>query len=180
MSGMTSPPLHVAPACLGDARAIAEVHVRSWRHAYRDLLPAPYLRLLSVERREAMWLASLTHRRADLLVAREGPDVVGFVAFGPSRDGDARAGTSEVWACYVDPACWSRGVGRALWSQMLERVRDDQARAVSLWVLERNERALRFYRQQGFHPDESPLKVVHVAGVPLHEARLVLPLAAAT
>lgn len=175
---MTSPTLHIGPACLGDARAIAEVHVRSWRHAYRDLLPATYLQLLSVERREAMWLASLTQRRAELLVAHEGSDLVGFVAFGPSRDGDARANTAEVWAFYVEPACWSRGVGEALWREMHERMRDSGAGAVSLWVLERNDRALRFYRRRGFLPDDGPLKVVNVAGVPLNEARLVLPLVA--
>jgi hypothetical protein len=38
-----------------DARAIAEVHVKSWRAAYRDLLPQDFLQGLSVDRREQQW-----------------------------------------------------------------------------------------------------------------------------
>jgi hypothetical protein len=41
-----------------DARSVAEVHVASWRHAYRGLLPDDYLERLSVDDREAMWLGS--------------------------------------------------------------------------------------------------------------------------
>ena len=175
----TSLPLHIGPACLGDARAIAEVHVRSWQQAYRHMLPSTYLSLLSVERREAMWLASMTQRRPELVVAHEGPDLVGFVAFGPSRDGDADAGAAEVWAFYVEPAYWSRGVGLALWNEALERMADDGARSVTLWVIEHNERALKFYRRAGFEADAGPRKVVNVGGVQLREVRQVLRLSPA-
>ena len=40
-------------ATLADARAIAELHVASWRAAYVGILPPAYLEGLSVEEREA-------------------------------------------------------------------------------------------------------------------------------
>ncbi len=43
-----------------DARSVAEVHVASWRHAYRGLLPDDYLERLSVDDREAMWLGAFS------------------------------------------------------------------------------------------------------------------------
>jgi len=42
----------IRPATPEDARAIAEVHVASWRYAYRGLLPDDVLDRLSVEERE--------------------------------------------------------------------------------------------------------------------------------
>jgi hypothetical protein len=43
-------------------------------------------------------------------VALEGDEVCGFATTGPAR-GDART-VGEVYAIYVDPTVWARGVGR--------------------------------------------------------------------
>jgi hypothetical protein len=40
--------MQIQPATLDDCRAIAELHVESWRHAYQQILPAAYLASLSV------------------------------------------------------------------------------------------------------------------------------------
>ena len=47
--------MDVRPATVHDARAIATVHVRSWRSAYTGLLPDGYLESLSVDRGASMW-----------------------------------------------------------------------------------------------------------------------------
>jgi hypothetical protein len=49
----------VRPAVQADARSIAEVHVETWRVAYRGQVPADYLESLSVDQRESMWRAML-------------------------------------------------------------------------------------------------------------------------
>ncbi|KQW02275.1 GNAT family N-acetyltransferase [Rhizobacter sp. Root1221] len=176
---MSPHPIRTGPACLHDAREIAEVHVRSWQQAYRNILPRAYLSGLSVARREAMWLESMTKHRPELVVAHVDDDLVGFVAFGPSRDGDAREGVAEIWAFYVEPAYWSTGVGQALWHAALDQLNDQGASAVTLWVIDDNERALRFYERAGFAADAGPLKVVNVGGVSLREVRQVLHLSPA-
>jgi hypothetical protein len=75
----------------GDARAIAEVHVASWRHAYRGLLPDDYLDRLSVEERERTRREHLEDPSSGwgTLVVDDGGRVVGFSTYGPSRDQDA-------------------------------------------------------------------------------------------
>ena len=71
----------------GDSRAIAEVHVASWRAAYVDIVSSEYLASLSVEQRQASWQQQLAEGEPEVLVAREGSSVPGFVAFGRCRLG---------------------------------------------------------------------------------------------
>src|SRR5207247_7924466 len=50
----------IRAAVVDDARAIAEVHVGSWRSTYRGQLPDDLLDRLSVDEREAQWSSGLT------------------------------------------------------------------------------------------------------------------------
>jgi ribosomal protein S18 acetylase RimI-like enzyme len=166
--------MHITPATPDDCPAIAALHVASWQQAYAHLLPAEYLASLSVARREASWRQVLAEDRSELLVARSGTEVLGFVSFGPSRDADAPAGRGEVWALYVSPGAWSTGVGRALWDAGRERLVALGFRSVSLWVLAGNERALRFYRLAGFSVEEGCETTFEMGGAMLREVRLLI------
>ena len=165
--------LVVTPASLEDADAIARVHVESWQEAYRSLLPAGYLASLSIEQRAATWRRSLESGTPRLLVARHDGELVGFIAFGPSRDEGAAASCGEVWALYLAPSMWSRGAGRRLWLAALNRMLDQGCETVSLWVIATNERAIRFYRAAGFRADAASLKEFTLGGVALQEIRHV-------
>ena len=67
-----------------DARAIAEVHVASWRWAYRDDLPAEFLDGLSGGRPGARVgrVARAGRPGAGTLVAELDGGIVGFCSFG--------------------------------------------------------------------------------------------------
>ena len=80
---------------------------------------------------------------------------LGFVSVGPSRD---EHGVGELYAIYVDPDEWSRGAGRALIVRAEERLAEQYAEA-TLWVLEENPRARRFYESAGWQPDGGRQKV---------------------
>jgi ribosomal protein S18 acetylase RimI-like enzyme len=163
--------MHVEPATLADARAVAEVHVLAWRAVYEGIVPADYLATLSVEKREAVWRDAIAKGTPELWVARIEGRIVGWVAFGPCRDQDASPQAGEIWAIYVAPAHWSRGVGRALWRTARERLLLDGYQFVSLWVLAENLRAIRFYQAAGFTPDLSLTKELVLGGKPLQEVR---------
>jgi len=164
--------VHLRRAVGADARAIAEVHVETWRHAYRALLPAPFLEALQVERREDHW-----RREIDLLapprrpwVADVGGDVVGFVSAGPSRDDDAAPRTGEVYAIYVRPACWDRGIGRNLLAHAVRDLQEHGYEAATLWVLEQNAQARSFYEAAGWSLDPSS-RTETIGGVEVVEVR---------
>jgi hypothetical protein len=56
-----------------DCRAIAEVHVESWQHAYKDILPDTYLASLSVTEREEMWRCMVSGRREQYWSGKRNP-----------------------------------------------------------------------------------------------------------
>ena len=137
-----------------DARACAEVHVEGWRWAYRGLLPDDYLDRLSVEDRERMWRQGFAEPGERVAwVAERGGRVVGFCVTGPSEDADADRATAEVYAIYLLPEVEGTGVGRRLFEHAVEDLRRRGFRRATLWVLEANERARRFYERAGWRTD---------------------------
>jgi RimJ/RimL family protein N-acetyltransferase len=145
----------IREASPSDARAIAEVHVASWRWAYRDDLPAGSLDALSVDDRERMWVEWLTSdgRAAGTLVAKEKGRVIGFCSFGPCRDDDASERTAEVMTIYVLEDVAGRGIGRELLASATDRLRALDYEKARLWVMASNARSRRFYEKAGWSWD---------------------------
>ena len=169
--------MQIESTTLEDCHGIAETHVESWRGAYKDILPAQYLASLSVAEREEMWRRMVERQPSHLLVARDAGQVVGFVAFGASRDEDAPADRAEVWAIYVRPAFWSVGAGRQLWLAAKRQILAEGYKTVSLWVVADNQRAIRFYESAGFVAEPESRKQFELGGALLEEVRYVLRLA---
>ncbi len=165
--------MEVQPATSEDCRAIAEVHVASWQHAYRGILSEQYLASLAVVEREAMWRRMVERQPSHLLVARANGKVVGFVAFGASRDEGVPNDRAEIWAIYVEAASWSTGAGRQLWLEALQRIVAEGYKSVSLWVIAGNERAVRFYERAGFVVEPESRKSFELGGTTLEELRYV-------
>ena len=138
-----------------DARAIAEVHVDSWRAAYRGQLTDDYLDGLKVEDRIDQHRRTLEEPRADwrTWVAEDGGRVTGFAVTGPSEDADAQDKTGEVYAIYLDPEQVGSGLGRALFERAVGDLRERGFTEATLWVLGTNDRARRFYEVAGWKPD---------------------------
>lgn len=148
----------VRPAEPRDAPAIARIHIGTWQVAYRGQLPDAFLDGLAAEldRRTQMWktfIAEAASRNWTQLVAEEGSRVTGFVTFGPSSDDPLDPKVGEVYAIYVDPTYWDRGDGRALFAAAVRGLTDAGFREATLWVLDTNARARRFYEIAGWATD---------------------------
>jgi ribosomal protein S18 acetylase RimI-like enzyme len=154
---------------LRDAHEIATVHVRSWQVAYRGIVPDEFLRILSIETREARWRELLSLTSPETWVAEVEARVVGWISFGASRDDDALSNVGEVHAIYVLADHWSTGVGWQLWLKARQRLRELNFERATLWVLAENARAIGFYRAAGFIP--SSTRVVDIGGKSLSEIR---------
>lgn len=162
--------LVVRAATADDAAAVANVHVRSWQVAYRGLVPDAYLEGLRAEDRMARYtLGDSDPNLPSTLVAVSDGAVCGFATTGPSRVTDA-SGAGEVLALYVDPPAWGLGVGRRLLAEARAHLGRRGYGAAVLWVLVGNERAQRFYRADGWRPDDL-LRRDEVWGVPVDEVR---------
>lgn len=147
----------VRDATADDAHAIAELHVRAWRSAYRGILAAQLLGELSVDLREQSWRSLLARDpQPGFTLAAEGEDgtVEGFLSAAlPSEDEDAGERTAQITATYVDPARWGEGVGRSMMEVALQRLLDEGWGAVTAWVFLRNAQGRAFFARAGFRLD---------------------------
>jgi ribosomal protein S18 acetylase RimI-like enzyme len=134
------PAVLIREAVPADARAMARVHVDSWRTTYRGIIADSVLDELSYELRERNWHSALTeHSDRNFIHVVESDDgrVVGFVAAGKGREGrpDFQA---EVFAIYVLQEFHGRGCGKALMLASAERLLQEGMRSMLLWVLVEN------------------------------------------
>jgi ribosomal protein S18 acetylase RimI-like enzyme len=164
--------IQVRPATLRDARTIAEIHVSTWQAAYAGLVPDDHLSAQSVEKREALWRDAIKFSEPQVVVALDGNAVVGFAGFDRSRDPKTKSTTGEIWAMYVAPDYWGEGAGLALWDACREGLLEEGCTEVTLWVLLRNDRALRFYDLAGFKREMNTAKTVPMGSGKVEEIRL--------
>ena len=152
-----------------DLNGKAYVHWQSWKETYAGLVDPSFLAARTRE-------ASLKYAEhafdvgyPTLIAADERDRVIGFADYGPCRDADA-ADAGEVYAIYVLREYYGTGVGPALMNAALEQLKD-RPKAV-VWVLQGNERAIRFYQKMGFRFDGKQ-KTIRL-GSDVTELRMIL------
>ena len=138
-----------------DADEIGRIQVETWRAAYTGLMPDEAIAEFDVAARQRMWregLARTPRPGSATFVVVDSGEVVGFASVGASRGDDAEL-EAELYAIYLHPSRWDRGIGRALLQRAEESMRSSGFREAVLWVLEGNERGERFYRAAGWEHD---------------------------
>lgn len=169
--------MEIRPAILPDSLSVAEIHVESWKYAYRGLVPDSVLDSITVKTRMKHWVKAIEAGSPRLRIAEKDSVIVGWVAFGPSRDEDASPKTGEIEAIYVHPGHWGKGIGKALLAAAVQVLSAQKYARITLWVLSKNTRAARFYRGQGFQIDSCPPKVSKRGDQVLEELRYKIGLA---
>ena len=168
----------VRSAAPRDAKAIAEIHVATWQAAYEGLIPDEVLQAMTIEKRLAYWKEAIEYSDPQILVALDNDNdkVIGFVGFDRSRDPGTKSSVGEIWAMYVTPPHWRKGVGLVLWDGARDGLKEEGCTQVTLWALLANERALQFYEQAAVFKREMPsLRTTAYGKIKLEEIRLKRP-----
>ena len=102
-----------------------------------------------------MWPALLEQEGVRILVAEEpgAQGLLGYSAYGTSRDPDAGGATGEVRTFFVASASWRRGVGTAMMNRALRDLREMGFADATVWSFADNARANSFYEHNGFERD---------------------------
>ena len=143
----------------------AFVHWKAWQEAYQGIVAPSYLDRMTLEKCEA-----IAYRWPDnILVAKDGENVVGFAGFGQCRNDDL-PDAGEVFAIYILAAYYGQGVGYQLMQEALKQL--SAYSQVAVWVFKDNRRAIRFYERCGYRFDgrEEVLQL----DAPATEVRMVL------
>ncbi len=142
--------VEVRKATLADASAIATVHVAAWKEAYRGIVADEVLNNLSVQRRTAQWVNSLSdeaHPYHRAFVAEMDGQVVGFSNFGSPQIKDSGF-DGELFAIYILQAAHKQGIGRKLVVEVVMSMRELGYKSMMVWVL-RDNPARGFYERLG-------------------------------
>lgn len=144
-----------------EAQAFADLHLSTALHAYAHIFPpdAPVPTLSDLERR---WSAVLHADRQTVLAVDVDGAVAGVVCGGPDEL-DETAG--HLTRLYVRPEHWGRGIGRALHDACVRQLRESDFEVATLWVLDRNERARRWYEGLGWKITGGYKTVYEPAGI---------------
>ena len=141
--------MNIRKAVRADTTRIAEIHVRSWQAAYKDLLPEDFLSTLDIHKREKMWNSCLEENGQLFVVEDSDSKIIGFLHLNESTEQDLREAT-ELTAIYLDPEYYGSGVGTVFYKRIEENVHTDY---LYLWVLSTNRIGIAFYEKNGFEPD---------------------------
>lgn len=139
----------IRPATPADAEAISAIHISARQQAYADFVSPQALSAMAKDVTPRMWAKRLP--RGWGLVAVEDGVVVGFVYVCPNHE--RLPGVGDLEALHVDPVHQGRGIGGRLHDAGLEILTRQGFSSLVLWVLEGNERAMRFYRGRGWEHD---------------------------
>jgi RimJ/RimL family protein N-acetyltransferase len=153
--------LTLRPAQPSDAYDIVRINADGWRRAYTGIVPDDVLAAIDVDQRARRHKRRMLDEQTHETLVAVDPDepvvpdrIVGYVYFGPYRDGDRLdPGIGEVCAIYVDPPAWGTGAGRLLLTGAVDRLAAAGRTEVRLWVLADNHPARGFYAHLGFQPD---------------------------
>jgi len=144
----------VREAVQDDARAMAEVHVRAWQDGYRGQMPDHFLDGMTNELdvRTERWKRVLvgSEDTRTWVAVNEGR-VVGIATAGDTRDDDHDGGELLMINCVAD--AWGTGAGQQLLDEAVAYLRARSFSHATLWVLDSNARARRFYERNGWEPD---------------------------
>jgi ribosomal protein S18 acetylase RimI-like enzyme len=142
-------------ATVDRAEDIGYVHAMSWQSAYQGIVPQEYLANITPEKRADMYRKTLPSSQDEYYIAYLDEQPMGMLVLGKSRDEDASESVGEIYAIYLLADYWDQGYGKQLMNYAINRLRELSCRTVTLWVMEENNRARRFYERYGFVLDGS-------------------------
>ncbi|WP_281976124.1 GNAT family N-acetyltransferase [Halobacillus litoralis] len=139
-----------------DAETIAEIHVKSWKSTYKDLIDERDLSNTTVEHRIALWetvLRTPVNGQIAFVIENDEKEVVGFVSGGKERTKNYGF-DGEIYAIYLLDEYQGQGYGKQLLKVFAEGMEKAGYESLLVWVLTHNPSS-RFYIKYGADPIEA-------------------------
>lgn len=124
---------------------ISNVYEKSWKYAYKGIIPQDYLDSIPVGR----WANNVNKADMNNLAVTENGLIIGTASFCKSR-WEQYSDYGEIVSVYFLPEYMGKGYGRLLFSRCIEELKKLGYNKILLWVLEENQRARSFYEKNGF------------------------------
>jgi len=142
--------MEIIPATIDHANAIGRIGAASWQAAYKGIIPDSYLANVTPERRAAHIRKLLPLAIAEYYLFRVDGEDAGNAAIGRRHDEGVAVTIGEIGGFYFLPEFWGRGYPGEAMPFCVARLKELGFSAITIWVLEENLRARRFYEKHGF------------------------------
>ena len=137
-----------------DALDMAEVYMRSWEAAYKDIVPADY-----ISEKNKRSFAQMEHLLNDekfspfqYVMLLDGV-IVGIMTVASSRDEDTDDSFYELHGIYLHPDYYRKGIGTQAMEFACNIAHSLDKITMILWVFEDNINSVKFYEKCGFAAD---------------------------
>lgn len=144
-----------------DSLGIGKVYCRSWKEAYKGIIPQAFLDSLTSKEQKI----SVKNN----IVYEDNSEIVGIVNFGMGRDAEIE-NIGEIRSIYVLPEYWSCGIGKKLFKAASDRLKNEGYTSFYLWVLDENKRAKAFYERMGMYITNET-RNINISGKDLREIK---------
>ena len=135
-----------------DAPDMAEVGMRSWEAAYKDILSAEYIREKNATRPELFKRVITDDNMHSYVIQYEGK-TVGIMRIAPPQDDDLGEDFYELHYIYIHPDYYRQGIGTQAMEFAYGKARSLGKTAMALWVFAENINSIKFYEKCGFVAD---------------------------
>ncbi|MUV36641.1 putative N-acetyltransferase YuaI [Lentibacillus sp. JNUCC-1] len=135
-----------------DAAAIADVHIRSWKNTYQELIDEQDLSNTTYENRKTLWETVLRVQKPNqcTLVIEQDGKIVGFVSGGPERTKRFKH-DCEIYTIYLLDAYQKQGLGTRLLKAFATEMKAFGFSSLLVWILTQNPSS-RFYERYKAEP----------------------------
>lgn len=140
-------------ADINDSKTLGKIHSKSWKVAYKGIVPNEILENITVEKRQKYFEKALSNGWEEDAIIFKDNEAVGLICIGKCRDTDKANNYGEIWGIYLLPEYWNIGIGSELINWGLTELKKRNYDKVTLWVLEENINARNFYEKVGFKHD---------------------------
>lgn len=147
-----------------DRTGVADIGFSSWQanRLYQEWFDP------AVEARTQSWLKDwVQNPKCDVVVCVVNGTVVGWGARDNYEDPGCGAALDYISDLWVDPGTQGRGIGSALLSALMDRMRADRLDRARIEVAQANLRAIDLYVRQGFRETWRGVKMSETLGLPL-------------
>lgn len=141
-----------------DALDMAEIHMRSWEIAYKDIIPREFICEKNTTR-QALYKRVITYENTNAYVIQYNKNTMGIMKIAPCQDNDLNEDFYELHYVYLHPNYFRMGIGTKSLEFAFDIARKLNKKYMTVWVLADNINSIKFYEKCGFTKDDKSKSV---------------------
>ena len=145
------------------------VHSYSWQKAYTGIIPDEIIKTFTPENRAKIFLDVLENPLEEYYLFKVDDRPAGIASLAKSHEKNMPNYIGEIYSIYFHPDFWGPEVTQKGFQFCINRLKNLGFSEITIWVLNDNLRAKRFYERNGFKLDGNSKEIE--IGVKLLEVR---------